>query len=265
MSNSPTRKCSHRQSPSRCPQLDEARRAMQTLRQQHAHYLRSIAHELRTPLQPLQGFVELIEAGQPAESLTAHLAIIKQETARLALVVDELSQRNELDSGTLLVTATAFRPEPLLDELARTIERYYPGRLEIEYENIPAVWADPEHTRRILWTLLLNAMRCSGSETRVGLSARVKRASTQLTFQVRDTGTRIPLSQREALFDSKNYASPKPRRPTVELRLGLDVAREVARRMGGDLRLQTQSRKPSETHPLSNTFTLTLPMAQEKS
>jgi two-component system sensor histidine kinase/response regulator len=110
-------------------ELAAAQRELSALRHRHALFIRAAAHELRTPLQPLQGLAELMEAGQPLELLTANLETIKRETARLVAVVDDLSLRSELEADTLLIAPTPFYPESLLEELARTMESYYPGRL----------------------------------------------------------------------------------------------------------------------------------------
>jgi signal transduction histidine kinase len=244
-------------------ELDEARRELTALRQQHALFIRAAAHELRTPLQPLQGLAELMEAGQPLEQLTANLETIKRETARLVAVVDDLSLRSELEADTLLVTPTSFHPEPLLEELARTMEKYYPGRLEVEYDDLPSVQADQEHVRRVLWMLLLNAMRYSPPQDLICLSVRPNQGKRQIQFLVRDTATRILPRYREMIFEPLAQMPRLLQRPRFGLGLGLYVAREIARRMGGDLWLHQPSSRKDKASRRGNVFVLSLPFAAE--
>src|SRR3972149_1754423 len=62
-----------------------------TLLEAQAQFLRAVAHELRTPLQSIQGFAELIEPQMLPAKLARYLGIIQHDAARLAAVVDDLS------------------------------------------------------------------------------------------------------------------------------------------------------------------------------
>lgn len=239
-------------------ELETVQRDVALLRQEHALFLRAVAHELRTPLQPLQGLAELAEAGQPPEQLAANLDVIKHETARLVALVDDLSLRSELESGSMSLSSMTFSLESVLEELARTMERYYPSRLEVEYDDLPPVLADQEHVRRILWMLLLNGMRYSSANDLICLSAQPDYEKTQLSIFVRDTGAHLPLKYREAIFEPLAEMPKLLKRPRFGLGLGLYVAREIARRMGGDLWLQASALPKGKDVRRGNTFVLSL-------
>lgn len=244
-------------------ELERTRCELQELRQHQALFIRAATHELRTPLQPLQGLVELMEAGQPLEQIAANFEVIKRETARLAMVVDDLSLRSELETDTLLITPTPFHPELLLEELARTMEKYYPGRLEVEYDNLPSVRADQEHVRRLLWMLLLNAMRYSLPEDLICLSVQPNHTEAQMQFLIHDTGVRILSKYQETIFESLDQMPKVLQRPRFGLGLGLYVAREIARRMGGNVWLQNPPSCTTKTAQRGNTFILSLPLVPE--
>lgn len=235
-------------------------RNLAILREQHALFLRAAAHELRTPLQPLQGLAELAEAGQSAEQLAANLEVIKRETARLGAVVDDISLRTELASGTLIISPLVFSPESLLEELARTLEHYYPNQLEIEYTDLPCVMADSGHLRRILWMLLHNALRYSPTNDLICLSVQPHCDEKRLCFCVSDSASRIPRKYREAIFEPLVEMPRLLKRPRFGLGLGLHVAREIARRMGGDLILQPRPSQNGRYARFGNTFVLSLPL-----
>jgi len=235
------------------------------LRQQQAAFLRAAAHGLRTPLQSLQGFAELLEPGLPAAQIEHYVNFIKRDTTQLAAVVDDLCLRHELEQGSLTLFPTAIDVESLLAEVARTFESRIPDCLvEWEYSGeIPPVYADPDRLTHILWTLLRNAERCRLRPEQLSLVSvfvQPRPETHRVVFRVDDEGVRIPIEDSARIFGVLADA-PTPRRwPRMGIGLGLYVAREVARQMGGDLGLL--QRVPASGRQHGNTFELSLPSFQ---
>src|ERR1700694_618111 len=105
-----------------CAELDQ-------LRQQQAIFLRTIAHALRTPLQSLQGFAELLEPGLSPAQVDHYVSFIKRDTAYLAGIVDDLCLRYELERGPLLLFPAVVEVGSILTELAQTFEAAVPDCL----------------------------------------------------------------------------------------------------------------------------------------
>ncbi len=234
------------------------------LRREHALFVRAATHELRTPLQSIQGFAELLEPGLPPAKIEQYLNIIKRDTARLAAMIDDISLRSQIENNTLWLNPAAFEVEPLLAELSRQLEAYYPEHLVqvVQPAALPLVHADLESLRYILWTLLCNAARYSPAGRRaLRLGASASRDDRWLLFSVRDAAPRIRPAYRQALFEPLPEMPKALQRPRFGLGLGLYVARESARRMGGDLWLTAP--RTATTQSRGNVFVLRRPAAEK--
>ena len=121
------------------PQLDLAR-----LREQHALFVRTAAHALRTPLQSIKGFAELLAPGLTPALTEHYVNFIKRDAVYLAGVVDDLCLRNELAQGPLLLFPDRVDTGQFLHELARTFEaRFTDSVVDLEYvDGLPAIYAD---------------------------------------------------------------------------------------------------------------------------
>jgi two-component system OmpR family sensor kinase len=239
------------------PQLELAQ-----LREQQAQFVRTAAHALRTPLQSLQGFAELLEPGLPPALAEHYVDFIKRDVTYLAGLVDDLCLRNELAQGPLVLFPIKLDVGEFLHELARTFEARFPDCLvALEYaEGLPPIYADQERLFHLLFTLLRNAERCRPDRSQFGgldLRARLESGLRQVVFEIVDAGLGIPAEYREAIFDPFAELPPELGRPRLGIGLGLYVAREVTRQMGGDLSLTARSNGVGQ---YGNSFVLGMPM-----
>ncbi|MCC7362066.1 MAG: HAMP domain-containing histidine kinase [Anaerolineales bacterium] len=223
----------------------DATSALNALRQEHAAFLRVVAHALRTPLQSLQGFAEMLEPGLPPAQVEHYLSFIKRDTAHLAAVVDDLCLRHELERGALVLFPAAIDVGAILVELAGSFEARLPDCVVgFEYaDDLPAAFADPDRLLHILGTLLLNAERCRPSARGPGwltINARHEPVARQVVFVVDDDGPRVPAEYAAALFEPFPILPAALGRPRHGIGLGLYAAREVARQMGGDVCLSSE-------------------------
>lgn len=108
------------------------------------------------------------------------------------------------------------------------------------------VWADPSRTRQIIRNLITNAMRYGGDH--VVIEAVERADETVLT--VTDDGPGLERSQWEEIFEPYQRAHDAPTQP-ASIGLGLTVARQLARLMGGDLVYRCED--------IGSVFSLTLP------
>ena len=222
--------------------LAELERGLAELRQRYALFIRATAHELRTPLQSIQGFAELLGPGLPPKKIAQYFSLIKRDTSRLVAVVDNLSLMSEVENGTLVFSPSVLEVEPLLRELAQALEPRYPDcsvMLEYSLDCLPAIYANEKYLRQVLWSLLYYAGHSSPRVRRsVCLSIQPHWDAYScgwLKFSVEDDSPRIPARYREAIFEPLAELSKGLKHPRFGLGLGLYVARRIARMMGGDL------------------------------
>jgi len=233
-------------------EVGEVAAALRTMKERLAEqdnalrsFVATASHELRTPLASLEGLLELIDEDLRAESLDLadarqRTGRARQQARRLAKLAADLLDLSRIDSGVQL------RSEPVeLGELARAVaaemELQAAGHgvvLRVRSDGRP-VWAkgDPGALARILRILLDNALRVSPKEGTVEVA--VERANGAAQLVVSDEGPGVDPSERELIF--ARFARGKAGTGAPGFGLGLAIGRELAQRMGAELKLLDRS------------------------
>ena len=199
-----------------------------------ARFTAEAAHELRTPVAALMGELDvLLRRPREAEAYREGLVSARQEVARLAALVDGLLTLARVDAGqveqgrqTERASAVAWRAA---DQEAEELKAAGCS-MDIQVHDDPEVHVHVALLTAAIATLLRNAARYApGGPVRL----TVERRGDLLGFVVEDAGPGVPTAEREALFD-RLARGGQARRQTQGLGLGLPLAREIARRHGGD-------------------------------
>lgn len=204
-----------------------------------ARFTAEAAHELRTPITAMLGEID-VALRRPRENAdyVRVLASAKEDVERLAELVEGLLLLARVDSGQAEHGRSDVDAATLVEEAARrerrTVERAS-GHLTVG--DVPRVVMNghPALLVAALSNLLRNAaIHAPGAEVKVD----VQTDAGFVHFLVDDTGRGVPPAEREALFD-RLARRGSARRDTAGLGLGLPLAREIARRHGGDCTLET--------------------------
>ena len=207
-------------------QLDNARK----------EFVANASHELRTPLFSIGGFLELL-ADEELDEQTRRRFIetMQGQVQRLAKLSTDLLDLSRVDAGQLRVESEPVDLASVVQMLASDIEHLAAGTgHEIATSVEDDVWClgDDARILQIGRALATNAMAHTPPGTKVTLSAA--RRGTRTELAVEDDGPGIPSSQGEAIF-SRFYRIEGGKASGSGL--GLAIARELARLMGGDVRL----------------------------
>jgi len=199
-----------------------------------ARFTAEAAHEPRTPVTILRGELDLaLRHPRPHGELMRTMASLSEEVDRLGALVDSLMVLARVDSGQV---EQDRRPVPVVELVARCVRQEGPGieaqrgRLEVDLglAQHAQVRVHPSLAEVALGNLLRNArVHAPGSPVR--LSAEIDQGFVVL--RVDDAGAGIPPAERERVFD-RLVRGRQVRAPG--LGLGLPLAREIARRHGGD-------------------------------
>ena len=230
-------------------------RAVEQLR---SDFVSTVSHELRTPLAAIYGAAMTLRRDDVvlgAEQHEGMLAVIAGESERLARIVNDILLASRLDSG-----AAAFDLGPAdATEIARTVlaaaETHLPSGIELVL-SAPAqdvqVAADPDGLRQVLVNLVENAVKYSPEGGRVELELEPGEGRVRLA--VRDRGLGIPAAEHERIFEKFYRLDPNLSRGVGGTGLGLYICREIVRRMGGRIRVESERGRGS-------TFSFDLPLA----
>ena len=250
-------------------QTEEALRAAEAANLAKAQFLGTMSHELRTPLNAIAGYVDLLELGirgPVTDEQHGDLARIKRSAQVLMALVTDILNFARLEAGQV-----EFRDEHVrLDEVAGDIETLIEPQVRargLTYRCGPdddgdeaatlTVRADGERLKQVLLNLLTNAVKFTETGGRVEL-AWASGGDDAVRIQVRDTGRGIPTERLDQIFQPFVQVDRHLTKSSQQgVGLGLAISRDLARRMGGDLTVQSEPGQGS-------TFTLTLPRARTR-
>jgi signal transduction histidine kinase len=240
--------------------IAERRRVMESLRHAHAtvaeanrakaEFLAVVSHELRTPLNAILGYVELMSA-EVEEPITdkqrTYLSRIRANQGRLLSLIDDVLSFAKVEAGRLSLSTQPLRVCDMLGALESLIEPEL-RRKELSFtcdlcDPSLMVRADPEKLQQILLNLAGNAVKFTARGGHVAV--RAARDDDKILIRVSDTGIGIPPDQLERVFEPFFQVDRGLTRGYPGIGLGLAIARDFARTMGGDLRLESQVGKGS--------------------
>ncbi|MDT7729443.1 MAG: two-component system, OmpR family, sensor kinase [Actinomycetota bacterium] len=217
-------------------------------------FIADASHELRTPLTSIRGYADLFRyaaANEPAER-DSHLAKIREETARMSVLVDDLLLLARLDAteseAPLRVEDTDIAA--LATAAAEAFRAARPDHpLTVEPGTTGAVLrVDPARLRQALDNLLANAATHTPPGTPVTLSVEVADA---IVVRVSDAGPGIPTADQERIFDRFYRVDDSRNRGNGGTGLGLAVVRSLVEAHHGTVEV--------ESEPGRTTFIMRLP------
>ena len=223
-------------------------------------FLNLVAHELRSPLTVLRGYLSMFRDASPERRRDLEersLPALEAKTIEMSRLVDQMVEVARLEEGSLRLRADRVDLWAVADQavdLARALEE--PPVHRIAFEPFPGelnVLGDQERIQMILSNLLSNAIKYSPSGTEV--SVILDKTDEFGRVVINDNGAGIPLSEQIRLF-SRFMRVDRPDSDHVPgTGMGLYLSRELARRMGGDVLLQWSG-------PGGSSFSLLMPLAE---
>lgn len=224
-------------------------KAMEDAQRLKTQFFASMSHDLRSPLNSIVGFSDLLASESDGRLLPAQRESVrtvqKSASELLALLTDVLDSAR-LEAGRLPIRRAWYSVEELVDE---AIERVGPildeHRLQIEadYQSSEVdIYVDAERVVQMIAALLTYAARTTRESL---LRVRVAQASgppgprRHTRIEISGMGHGIPESQKEALFEAFKTITESTGRRAGGLGLGLSLARGLARAHGGDVWYET--------------------------
>jgi len=229
-----------------------------------SQFLANMSHELRTPLNSLLILAKLL-ADNAAGNLDAKQVRFAQTIYGsgndLLALINDLLDLAKIESGAVTALQMgAVRFEEIRADLERTFRPAAQQKsLEFSIELAPGLPAtmrtDGTRLKQVLKNLIANALKFT---QRGSVRLRVAPLEARsVAFAVADTGIGIPREKQALVFEPFQQADGGTARQYGGTGLGLTISRELARLLGGELRLESEPGRGS-------TFTLTLPLADER-
>lgn len=221
-------------------------------------FLNLAAHELRTPLSVVNGYLSMLEDGTfgaPSAAWQTPIEIISSKASELAGLVDSLLTAARIQSGSPPTSQRKVDLSEIVQDAVTRAEagaRLVHGKIEVVAPpKAIQVRSDPEHIGRILDNLINNSLTYSGRRPEIRIEVRRTRNAVVM---VTDNGLGIASNMRERIFE-RFFRIDSSATLHSGTGLGLYIARELARGLGGALILESSA--PGR----GSTFKLTLPLS----
>ncbi|NPV74995.1 MAG: HAMP domain-containing protein [Anaerolineae bacterium] len=214
-----------------------------------------IAHDLRTPLTVIGGYVESMRDGvlQPTPQ---RFALIHTEIERLQKLVGDLRVLSQADAGELPLNPQRISPAALLERAIQLFQHQAAQQniaLSVETEaGMPEIWVDEDRMMQVMDNLLSNAFRYTPAGGKILVKAWNKNGRARI--MVEDTGTGIDAEDLPFIFDRFRRADKSRHTESGESGLGLAIVKALVESHGGSVWAES---KPSE----GSAFFIELPFA----
>jgi len=214
----------------------------EALRQQ---MIADIAHELRTPLTVIQGNLQaLLDGVYPLTQ--EEIAQVYDETLTLARLVNDLRALTQAEAGQLSlhphrvdVPALVQQAVAVFQDAAREKDVALAADLSVQ---LPAMWADPDRVRQVLYNLLSNALRHTPAGGSVRIEARADAlpdGQPAVRITVADTGPGLTPEEQAHVFERFWRADASRSRDRGGSGLGLTIARHLIEAQGGRIGVES--------------------------
>ena len=215
-----------------------------------------VAHELRTPLSNLSGYLEAIRDGVVKPDADT-IRSLDEEASSLSRLVDDLQELSLADAGELKLTCQEEDISNLIKQAVAALQPKAAAKgLTVSVnlpDDLPPVNIDSHRIRQVLHNLLENAVAHTTQGDTITVTSWQQ--DNQVKVSVADTGAGIPAKDLPNIFERFYRVDKSRTRATGGTGLGLTIAKRLVEAHGGKIEVQSEPGKGS-------TFTFALPIAE---
>ncbi len=216
-------------------------------------FLSIASHELKTPLIPIEGYLDLLKAGRFGDLSKKQAGIVEKimaKEAHLKTLINDLLDFNKLQTGRMVFAMEETDLGDLIGDVVAeqgfTAKKKDVALTKRIQRNLPTLRADPLRLRQVLDNLISNAIKFSPQGSAV--TVRARRKEDHVLVSVEDSGIGISPEQTERIFDVFYQADSSPARQYEGTGLGLAICRKIIEYHGGRIWVKSEPGEGSTFH-----------------
>ena len=226
-------------------ELAEARDQAEAANHGKSIFLANMSHEIRTPFQGLLGMLNLLDNASLSSQQRDYLGTARDSALHLLGVLNDILDVSTMESGTLKLSVAPIHLPGVVHEVDGLMQVAARDKgLELNIyaaADLPAwVEADATRLRQIMFNLINNAIKFTTEGSVIAELTRAQAGKTGVVLTVRDTGMGMDEETVTRLFTRFYQADNSLRRRIGGTGLGLEISRNLARMMGGDIEVTSR-------------------------
>ncbi len=229
-----------------------------------SQFLTNISHEIRTPINGIVGFLQLLEIEETNEEKLEYIKNIKKSMDVFQDVINNILDVSKIEAGKIKIERILFDLNATIESavmpfIVKANEKNIKMNIEIEKEVPRYVIGDPRRLRQIITNLISNAVKFT-EQGNIFLSVEWKEGKykkREMVFTVKDTGIGMPKEVIQNLFNPFFQVDSSLTRKYEGTGLGLAICKSIVELMNGSIQVNSEEGKGSEF-----SFNITLDVPQ---
>jgi signal transduction histidine kinase len=231
-----------------------------------SEFVATVSHELRTPMTSIRGYVDVLlmgAAGAITESQAHFLEIVKNNTERLNILVNDLLDISRIEAGRVTLAFQAVDLCEVAEEIVaefqrRSEEENKPMKVSIKVKGeLPRVMADPERIRQIMGNIVDNAYNYTPSDGKILIALHRENGAVQV--DVKDSGIGVSIEQQDRVFERFFRGEDPLVLATPGTGLGLPIVKQLVEMHHGKIWMNSTG-VPGE----GSVFSFTVPVEKDE-
>ncbi|KAL7572746.1 hypothetical protein ACA910_009012 [Epithemia clementina (nom. ined.)] len=230
-------------------------------REQKSEFFAIMAHEIRTPLHQVTGFIDLLDQTMLNEEQKSFVNLLKTAAKGLMTVISDVLDFSKLEAGKMKLETIPYEPLSVIKGSLEAVQQSCDERnlyLDLKWDkSIPfIIKGDPNRVRQVMLNLLSNAIKFTKEGgISVNAVADEKKGKPIVKFTVKDTGAGVADEHKSIIFRKYQQANASVARQFGGTGLGLSICQLLVHSMRGSIGVESELGKGSS-------FWFTIPAEQ---
>lgn len=218
-------------------EIVETKKKFEEFDKQKSTFLSNMSHEIRSPINSIVGFADLLSDAKDKSTQRNYIDIIKNSAKMLTQLIDDILDMTKIEAGKLSINKVNFDVNQIMDELFTTTKSISPDNVNIKI-NLPyrslKLYNDEFRFRQIFNNLISNAIKfTTDGEIEIGY----KKDDDFVVFYVKDTGIGIKEEDKSKVFGRFEQAKNANK---IGHGLGIPISNELVKLMGGEMWFESE-------------------------